>query len=210
MDGSIKKTRKPNPREDAFPLSAATFCYTIPTFVNGFKHDLEENDLTETLSEHKSSQLGNVMEKYWKEEECRALKKNSKPSLLRVLFKVFKWEFLFYGFVLFLSEAIRINQPIFLGNLVSYFSPPEINSTTDQFRGRNNSVNESNNSISQPIFLGQLLQFYSPTDVDITQVQAYWYAAGIVVCSLVNVLISHPYMMGILHFSGKSVVKRCK
>jgi ATP-binding cassette subfamily C (CFTR/MRP) protein 4 len=81
--------------------------YTIPTFIQGFKRDLEESDLTETLTEHKSSRLGNKMEKAWKAEEVRAMKAKSTPSLQRVLFKVFGVEFIFYGIVLALSEAIR-------------------------------------------------------------------------------------------------------
>ncbi|KAJ8916764.1 hypothetical protein NQ315_013969 [Exocentrus adspersus] len=123
MDGGSKVSRKPNPRENAFPLSSATFCYTIPTFIQGFKRDLEEGDLTETLSEHKSSRLGNKMETYWKAEEESVAKAKTTPSLRRVLFRVFGWEFMFYGLVLALSEAIRLNQPLFLGKLVSHFAP---------------------------------------------------------------------------------------
>lgn len=83
------------------------FSYTIPTFLSGFKRDLDESDLTETLEEHKSSYLGNNLEKNWKEEEERALKKKRKPSLQRVLIKSFGLEFLIYGIVLAFSEAIR-------------------------------------------------------------------------------------------------------
>lgn len=79
----------------------------MPTFIEGFRRDLEESDLTETLNEHKSSKLGNEMEKYWKLEEERAAKMKTTPSLMRVLFKLFGWEFMFYGLVLALSEAIR-------------------------------------------------------------------------------------------------------
>ncbi|CAH0557608.1 unnamed protein product [Brassicogethes aeneus] len=170
MDAGLKKTRKPNPRENAFPLSAATFCYTIPTFIQGFKRDLEESDLTKTLSEHKSSRLGNSMEKYWKLEEERAAKKNTTPSLGRVLFKVFGLEFMLYGLALALSEAIKIVQPI---------------------------------------FLGQLLSFYVPGQSAITQEEAYYYATGVVLCSLINILTSHPYMMGVLHMGMKVRVACC-
>ncbi|CAG9769767.1 unnamed protein product [Ceutorhynchus assimilis] len=144
--------------------------YTLPTFFQGFKRDLEESDLTETLTEHKSARLGNEIEKYWKDEETRAAKKNRKPSLGRVLVRSFGWEFMFYGLVLFISEVIRM---------------------------------------AQPIFLGQLLQFYMPTEQKITQEQAYWYAAGVVLCSLSNILISHPYMMGVLHLGMKLRVACC-
>lgn len=47
------------------------------------------------------------MEKIWKEEEERALRKKQIPSLQRVLVKAFGLEFLLYGIVLAFSEAIR-------------------------------------------------------------------------------------------------------
>ncbi|KAL1513345.1 hypothetical protein ABEB36_002766 [Hypothenemus hampei] len=83
---------------------------------------------------------------------------------------MFGWEFMFYGLVLFISEAIRM---------------------------------------AQPIFLGQLLSFYTPNKTDISLEQAYYYAAGVVLCSLSNVLISHPYMMGVLHLGMKMRVACC-
>ncbi|XP_060519010.1 probable multidrug resistance-associated protein lethal(2)03659 isoform X2 [Cylas formicarius] len=223
MDGNLKKNRKPNPRENAFPFSAVTFCYTIPTFIRGFKRDLEEQDLTETLSEHKSARLGNEIERCWREEEQRALKSNRSPSLNRVLIRVFGLEFLFYGIVLFLSEAIRINQPIFLGNLVSFFTPPDINYPVTLSSSQaakvgindtastwsNHSIQSQKEELVQPLILGPLLRFYMPNEEDITLTQAYWYAAGVVFCSLTNILISHPYMLGVLHFGMKLRVACC-
>lgn len=170
MDQGLKTKRAPNPRENAFPLSSATFFYTIPTFIKGFKKELDESDLTETLSEHKSSKLGNKIEKCWKDEEQRAAKANSVPSLKRVLFRMFGWEFMFYGLVLAFSEAIRIAQPIVLGQLIAYFA------------------------------VGQ---------TDIPQSDAYLYAAGVVGCSLLNVLFTHPYMLGVFHLGMKMRVACC-
>jgi ATP-binding cassette subfamily C (CFTR/MRP) protein 4 len=170
MDSGLKQERKPNPRENAFPLSSATFWYTIPTFIQGFKRDLEESDLTETLTEHKSSRLGNKMEKAWKAEEVRAMKAKSTPSLQRVLFKVFGVEFIFYGIVLALSEAIRVVQPL---------------------------------------ALGQLLSFYQPYQTEISKNDAYLYAGGVVLCSLINIAFSHPYMMGVLHLGMKMRIACC-
>jgi ATP-binding cassette subfamily C (CFTR/MRP) protein 4 len=170
MDSGLKQERKPNPRENAFPLSSATFWYTIPTFIQGFKRDLEESDLTETLTEHKSSRLGNKMEKAWKAEEIRAMKAKSTPSLQRVLFKVFGVEFIFYGIVLALSEAIRVVQPL---------------------------------------ALGQLLSFYQPYQTEISKNDAYLYAGGVVLCSLINIAFSHPYMMGVLHLGMKMRIACC-
>lgn len=82
--------------------------YTLPIFWKGFKHDLEESDLTQTLNEHKSSRLGDKMEAAWDRELERAKRANVTPSLQRTLFAVFGWEFMFYGLVLAFSElAIR-------------------------------------------------------------------------------------------------------
>ncbi|RZC36194.1 multidrug resistance-associated protein, partial [Asbolus verrucosus] len=146
------------------------FRYTIPTFIQGFKRDLEESDLTETLTEHKSSVLGNKMEKAWKREEMKAAKAKRTPSLQRVLFKVFGVEFIFYGIVLAVSEAIRI---------------------------------------AQPTVLGRLLTFYRPYQTDVTLDDAYWYAAGVVICSFVNIAFTHPYMMGVFHLGMKMRVACC-
>nr|CAH7729849.1 unnamed protein product [Callosobruchus chinensis] len=191
MDSGVKRARKPNPRENAFPLSAATFCYTIPMFIQGFKRDLEESDLTETYSKHKSDYLGNKMERYWKAEEERACRKNTQPSLQRVLIKAFGWEFLFYGIVLFLSESIRF--------VVMTYKLLSIRILSAYLVQR----------IAQPIVLGQLIYFYTPGQQEISQEEAYYYAAGVVLCSLMNVLLAHPYMMGMLHLGMKLRVACC-
>lgn len=57
--------------------------------------------------------------------------------------------------------------------------------------------------------LGQLISFYTPEQTEITKEQAYWYAAGVVVCSLVNILSTHPYMMGVLHLGMKMRIGCC-
>ncbi|XP_072376028.1 ATP-binding cassette sub-family C member 4-like, partial [Diabrotica undecimpunctata] len=214
MDGDIKKTRNPNPRENAFPLSAATFCYTIPTFIKGFKRDLDESDLTETLSEHRSDYLGNKIEKYWKAEEERAKKKNTTPSLQRTLLKAFGWEFLAMGIVLILSETVRLYQPIILGRLVRYFDMyskktpptklPEMSNAS--FTSDQQNVNET---IIQPLLLRRLLAYYSPQGEPVSIEEAYYFATGIVLCSLISVLLVHPYMLAVCHIGMKMRIACC-
>lgn len=80
--------------------------YTLPTFIQGYKRDLEITDLHETLTEHKSARLGDKIEKAWREEEDRALKANRKPSLRRVLIRQFGPEFMVYGIVLAFTELL--------------------------------------------------------------------------------------------------------
>lgn len=171
MDGGIKKDREKNPRETANPLSAVTFSYTIPTFIKGYKNELEEKDLTQTLPEHKSSKLADKIEKSWRNEEHLAKIAHRQPSLLRVLWRVFGWEFMFYGLVLAVGEfGIRLLQPIALGQLIAYYIP---NQTT------------------------------------ISEKEAYLYAGAVVLCSLLNVFVTHPYMMGALHLGMKLRVACC-
>ncbi|CAH1113751.1 unnamed protein product [Psylliodes chrysocephalus] len=210
MDGGVKKTRNPNPRENAFPLSAATFCYTIPTFIRGFKRDLEEADLTETLKEHKSAYLGNKVERYWKDEEERARKKKSTPSLQRVLLRAFAWEYIALGVVLVISEAVRLSQPIILGRLVRYFDVHFRRPSKATFFNYNGTtgLQNDNETVVQPILLGRMLRFYSRNDY-ISEEDAYYYAAGVVLCSLINVLCVHPYMLGVCHIGMKLRVGCC-
>ncbi|KAK9737635.1 ABC transporter transmembrane region [Popillia japonica] len=119
--------------ENANPISIITFLYTLPTFWKGFKRDLEETDLYQTLNEHKSSYLGDKIELAWRKEEENARKSKRTPSLRRVLIKVFGIEFMFYGIVLAFTEfAIRMIQPIALGQLILYYTPNQTRITKDE------------------------------------------------------------------------------
>lgn len=80
----------------------------MPLFWKGYKRDLEVTDLTDALKEHKSNRLGDKLQAAWKREEEKAKNSNRKPSLGRVLSRVFGLEFMFYGLVLAFAEfAVR-------------------------------------------------------------------------------------------------------
>lgn len=53
-----------------------------------------------------------------------------------------------------------------------------------------------------------MLRFYSRNDY-ISEEDAYYYAAGVVLCSLINVLCVHPYMLGVCHIGMKLRVGCC-
>ncbi|XP_025834705.1 probable multidrug resistance-associated protein lethal(2)03659 isoform X2 [Agrilus planipennis] len=171
MDAGLKHKKPPNPRENCNPISAATFMYTIPTFMDGYKRELEVTDLYETFSEHKSSTIGDKLENAWNKEVEKSKIAKRTPSLRRALIRVFGLEFMAYGIILLLTEVfVRIGQPL---------------------------------------ALGQLIYFYKPGQKEITQAEAYWYAAAVVLCSLINVLVTHPYMQGMLHLGMKMRVASC-
>ncbi|KAK9737636.1 ABC transporter transmembrane region [Popillia japonica] len=199
--------------ENANPISIITFLYTLPTFWKGFKRDLEETDLYQTLNEHKSSYLGDKIELAWRKEEENARKSKRTPSLRRVLIKVFGIEFMFYGIVLAFTEfAIRLNQPVWLGMLVRYFAPIGKNGGNAGVISLTKSgdfQNRSQETMIQPIALGQLILYYTPNQTRITKDEAYMYAGAVVLCSLIYVFIIHPYMMGIVHLGMKLRVACC-
>uniref|UniRef100_A0A182V3W3 Uncharacterized protein n=1 Tax=Anopheles merus TaxID=30066 RepID=A0A182V3W3_ANOME len=61
--------------------------------------------------------------------------------------------------------------------------------------------------VSQPFFLGKLVAYYSRQQGDITE--AYLYAGAVVLCSAINVLFIHPYMLSQLHLGMKLRVAAC-
>ncbi|KAK5646965.1 hypothetical protein RI129_005429 [Pyrocoelia pectoralis] len=171
MDLGLSGDRKENPRERANIFSVITFLYTLPTFFEGIKRDLEISDLSKTYSKHRSKLLGDKIELAWREEETRAAKMKSKPSLKRVLIKLYGIQFMWHGLLCCIVEFVaRLLQPLFLGKLISYYShdgPP------------------------------------------MTRAEAYGYAGGIVGCSLLAVLIIHPYVLSVLHIGMQMRVACC-
>jgi hypothetical protein len=65
--------------------------------------------------------------------------------------------------------------------------------------------------LSQPLFLGRLVRYFSESNSDssITLEEAHIYAAGVVLCSGLNIFVIHPYMMGIVHMGMKIRVACC-
>ncbi|XP_011138927.1 probable multidrug resistance-associated protein lethal(2)03659 isoform X1 [Harpegnathos saltator] len=61
--------------------------------------------------------------------------------------------------------------------------------------------------VLQPLCLGRLLRYFNTKEIDSTD--AYIYAAGVILCSAVNVFVIHPYMMAILHMGMKIRVACC-
>ncbi|XP_031344383.1 probable multidrug resistance-associated protein lethal(2)03659 isoform X1 [Photinus pyralis] len=116
MNSARNIKRKHNPRQNANPFSAATFCYTLPTFIKGSKKPFEEDDLYQTLGEHQSETLANRVETLWKNQE--------KPSLAKALMSTFAFEYIALGLVLGTSELVlKPAQAVFLGRLLLYYMP---------------------------------------------------------------------------------------
>ncbi|XP_046668372.1 probable multidrug resistance-associated protein lethal(2)03659 isoform X3 [Homalodisca vitripennis] len=161
---------KPNPRLKSNLFSKITFSWTLPTFWKGYRRDLDPDDLFSPLEEHRSSVLGNRIEKGWMGELSTVWKKGDKPSLLRVLLRTFGLNILSLGAMLALMEVVvKLMQPLFLGGLIEHFRQ----------------------------------------DSEVTKKDAYLYALGIVICSAINIIVMHPYMISIMHVGMKMRLSCC-
>lgn len=78
--------------------------WVLPIFYRGYKHELQESDLPETLREHRSQFLGDLMEKEWMKEVHNAKKSNKEPSLLKVILKRFGLILAGYGGIAVILE----------------------------------------------------------------------------------------------------------
>ncbi|XP_050545468.1 probable multidrug resistance-associated protein lethal(2)03659 [Daktulosphaira vitifoliae] len=126
MDGSQKKERPPHPRARANIFEVLTFGWTVKLFNVGKKRDLEVTDLYTTLDVHKSSYLGNELNKKWLKELSNAKVSFRKPSLLRALLNMFGKKFMLLGLLLLTSEMVLSTfQPYFLGRIIAYFETNE-------------------------------------------------------------------------------------
>lgn len=79
------------------------FSWSIPTFIRGYKKELEESDLHETLKNDKSDMLGDILEKTWEKESSL----HEDPSLWRALIKTFGTNFMCYGILCLVLESLR-------------------------------------------------------------------------------------------------------
>ncbi|XP_025405411.1 probable multidrug resistance-associated protein lethal(2)03659 isoform X2 [Sipha flava] len=118
-DDSNNKKRPPNPRTNANAFEVLTFSWILNLFKVGLKRDLEENDLYSPLNDHLASLLGNELEEKWNLEINN---KYRNPSLLRALIKVFGPKYMFYGFLQFTNEMIKMSQPLLIGELLEFFN----------------------------------------------------------------------------------------
>lgn len=64
-------------------------------------------------------------------------------------------------------------------------------------------------SVFQPLCLGGLVMYFAPGQTEITRNDAFHYAAGIVICSIVPVLTFHPFILYIFQIGMKIRLASC-
>ncbi|XP_057667980.1 probable multidrug resistance-associated protein lethal(2)03659 isoform X2 [Diorhabda carinulata] len=190
-----QKERPPCPRENANPLSAVTFFYSLKVFHKGRKTELTEDDLSKPLPEHKSSYLGEKISRIWSDEYDYALEHKKRPRMGRVIVRTFLPEFFIYGVIIFCMEIpIRLFQPIFVGLFIKYFNEANRNSTEDY---------------REPMFFNRVMNFWAPNQGRISKEEAYFFATGITVVNCIVVMVTHPFMLAVLHVGMKVRVACC-
>ncbi|CAH0722850.1 unnamed protein product, partial [Brenthis ino] len=205
MDTGPKQRRHINPRYKANLFSILTFGWTLETFMLGYSRDIKEEDLYAPLPEHRSDILGrasldylrycNTLQSAWEQEveASRLRNDSSKPKLIKALIKVFGSELMLYGLILAAMEfLIRLQQPLFLGLLLRYYSPAQ------------NLYNTTSNST----YLSRLHKYYDVTG-GLSWGEAVFFSFGVIFCSMINVMVQHPFMMGVMHIGMKIRVGIC-
>lgn len=93
--------------------------YVFPIFFKGYKQGyLDKNDLYKCSRTDESEKLVKRLEAKWNEEKLKA-----KPSFSWALFRTFWYLYLPHSFnLVFLELIVRIAQPVFLGQVILYFS----------------------------------------------------------------------------------------
>ncbi|XP_011871334.1 PREDICTED: probable multidrug resistance-associated protein lethal(2)03659 [Vollenhovia emeryi] len=125
MISNDQKKFPKNPRQRANVISLLTFWWTRDIFRTGYKRDLEETDLYATLSQDRTSRLGERIGKAWEREVelCGKKKNGRKPQLLRVLLRCFGKPLLLIGVAEAIMELFsRMYQPLLLANLLRFFA----------------------------------------------------------------------------------------
>ncbi|KAI8430162.1 hypothetical protein MSG28_000538 [Choristoneura fumiferana] len=124
--------------------------------------------LSEAIDEPEELSSGDAMQRAWEHEVEKGVAADCKPSLWRVLFKVFGSELMLYGLILAAMEFI-IRTSTFLSRLFTYYE------------------REGNISFGEAVF----------------------FSCGVVFCSVANVMVQHPFMMGAVHIGMKMRVGVC-
>ncbi|CAM4620699.1 unnamed protein product [Leuciscus chuanchicus] len=117
----INKDAKSNPAATANLFSQIFFCWLNPLFRIGSKRRLEEDDMFKVLPEDGSKRLGEELQSCWDQEVEKATKELRKPKLTKAIIRCYWKSYAVLGVFTLVEEAIKVIQPVFLGQLIRYF-----------------------------------------------------------------------------------------
>ncbi|XP_019631606.1 PREDICTED: multidrug resistance-associated protein 4-like, partial [Branchiostoma belcheri] len=99
-------------------FSRLFFCWLGDIFSKGYRRRLEPEDMYKVLEEDTALQVSQKLDRKWRQElACR----NGKPSLTRAIARCFKSSILQHSLIISIEEIAKVVQPVFLGQLLSFF-----------------------------------------------------------------------------------------
>ncbi|XP_017288290.1 multidrug resistance-associated protein 4 [Kryptolebias marmoratus] len=117
----VSKDAKTNPAATANLVSKIFFWWLNPLFRIGSKRRLEEDDMYEVLTEDKSENLGQDLQRYWDREVQKATKDMLTPRLSKAIIQCYWKSYGVLGIFTLIEEAIKVVQPVLLGQMILYF-----------------------------------------------------------------------------------------
>ncbi|KAM4537961.1 ATP-binding cassette subfamily C member 4-like [Fundulus diaphanus] len=130
----VRKDAKKNPAATANIMSKIFFWWLNPLFCIGYKRRLEEEDMYEVLHEDRSEVLGQELQRYWELEVRKATKEMRTPGLTKVIVQCYWKSYGLLGLFTLFEEAIKVTQPVFLGQVIRYFETYDQNDTAALYK----------------------------------------------------------------------------
>ncbi|EAT35435.1 AAEL012386-PA [Aedes aegypti] len=130
-DKDFSKYKTENPLRSASFISQRTFWWLKDIFRAGHRKEITENSLYAALPEHRSQRLADQFDQLWAEELQRP-----QPKLLRALWRGYGKATLLWAILYSLLETANlVSRPLFLGGLISYFSPNQTDTSEREAYG---------------------------------------------------------------------------
>ncbi|CAH0557932.1 unnamed protein product [Brassicogethes aeneus] len=104
-------------------FSQCLLLWVLPFYKKSLKGVIELTDIYSSPNEMSSKYLGDKLEMIWLKHLELSKRKNQKPSLYKVLAKLFIWEYFLYAFYVFLEVVIfRCLSAIILSRFIEFFN----------------------------------------------------------------------------------------
>lgn len=151
---------------------------------SGLSKPIDENDVYSCCKSHKSEKISIKFKKYWENELNKM-----KPNLLNVIMKLYGLKILLLGLCYATLEITSkwVTLDSFLKSLkqISFYR------------------------ILQPLILGYLILYFMDNPHKHTETDAYLFATGVVLTTLLPIIIFHPFIFFVFQCAMKVRVACC-
>ncbi|CAG9862959.1 unnamed protein product [Phyllotreta striolata] len=129
MDHSEKVSRQVHPRERANLLSLLFFGYTGTIFTNGFKKELEDDDMYEVINKCRSKPGADKLEHAYLSQR-KVKSPDKRVSILKIIWNLYGLNYIALGLIHMTGKlVVSILEPEAISQLVGYFKRGQIKMT---------------------------------------------------------------------------------